>query len=68
MNKESQLVADDLVVDYCCDETLAKTGETCVYTEEDVAEADAEPPVAEPVCTCEETAGCDCGGDCGCEG
>ena len=68
LNNESHLFADDLVVDYCCDETLAQNGETRVYTEEAVAECD---------CCCEDTADCGCntgnnagndaGNDAGCE-
>ena len=50
-DKENELFADDLVVDYCCDETLAQNGETRVYTEEDVAECN---------CGCENTADCGC--------
>ena len=53
--KEDHLFADDLVVDYCCDETLVQDGETQVYTEESVAEAPT------------ETDTCDCGENCTCE-
>ena len=38
-DEESHLFADEIVVDYCCDETLANAtvcGETKLYTEEDI--------------------------------
>ena len=58
LNKESDLFADDLVVDYCCD------GETITYTDDCTCEECAceEAPASEPV---EETDDeCDCGEEC----
>ena len=56
-NKESDLFADDLVVDYCCD------GETVTYTEECTCEECSceETPAAEPVE--EAQSECACGED-----
>ena len=52
--EESHIFADEIVVDYCCDETLAHVpvGNTKLYTEEDVAEM--------------EKKECSCGEDCSC--
>ena len=67
LNKESHLFADDLVVDYCCDETLTHapvTNESRLYTEEDVKEE--ETVVVENNCSCTESSDCGCESDCGC--
>lgn len=55
-SEESHLFADELVVDYCCDDTLANAtacGETKFVTEEDLADED-EPCTCGDDCTCEE--------------
>lgn len=65
LNKESELFADDLVVDYCCD------GETVTYTDDCTCSEDCtcgdectcnEAPAAEPVE--EAQTECTCGEDC----
>ena len=50
-NEESQLFADDLTVDYCCDSSLAHSPIHTEYTEEDFADEteDGEEIAAEPV-------------------
>ena len=52
-NKEADLFADDLMVNYCCD------GETTTYTEESVC---VEEPTVEPVA--EPQVDCTCGEEC----
>ena len=58
-NEESHLFADELVVDYCCDDTLANAtvcGETKFYTEEDIAQMNDN----DEQCHCGDC-NCDCG-------
>lgn len=70
-NKESHLFADELVVDYCCDDSPAQTpahSETRIYTEEDVsndADSTGEAPCDDDCADSAETTGCDCGDACG---
>lgn len=70
-NNESHLFADELVVDYCCDDSLAQApahSETRVYTEENVSnDADfADEAPCDGACSNNaETTGCDCGDTCG---
>ena len=63
-NKESHLFADELVVDYCCDETLTHAPvhtETQLFTEEDFADEPETTGTEES-----ETTECGCGEDCNC--
>ena len=52
-NKEADLFADDLVVDYCCDEGI--TPNTVIYRDEECeCGCEAEAPAAEENCECSD--------------
>lgn len=75
-NAESELFADELVVDYCCDSTLIHD---CTQHEEkgrccapDAEYDDVDASTLEDNCQCGDNCSCNeepaksCGGDCGC--
>ena len=66
-NHEAELFADELVVDYCCDSTLAHD---CVHSDcccdaPDEEYDDVDASTKEEPCTCGDQCG-DCGDDCTC--
>ena len=72
-NEESELFADELVVDYCCDSTLIHDCEENACCAPDAEYDDVDACTSEDNCQCGENCGCQdepaqpCCGDCGCK-